>query len=128
MEDIEILDILTEIIDILLFNILQVWNMFWPFLVLFMSFRFSLLMLNSTIGQSESLKHVSSIIFGLLVITLKSVPFQDQSSETWRDIKIGKKLVVFLVLPWLSLTVIKLQAKHKGLSILVLCLSYNFIW
>ena len=127
MEDIEILDILTEIIDILLFNILQVWNMFWPFLVLFMSFRFSLLMLNSTIGQSESLKHVSSIMFGLLVITLKSVPFQDQS-ETWKDFKIGKKLVVFLMLPLLSLTVIKLQAKHKGLSILVLCLSYNFIW
>ena len=127
MEDIEILDILTEIIDILLFNILQVWNMFWPFLVLFMSFRFSLLMLNSTIGQSESLKHVSSIMFGLLVITLKSVPFQDHS-ETWKDFKIGKKLVVFLMLPLLSLTVIKLQAKHKGLSILVLCLSYNFIW
>ena len=127
MEDIEILDILTEIIDILLFNILQVWNMFWPFLVVFMLFRFSLLMLNSTIGQSESLKHVSSIIFGLLVITLKSAPFQDKS-ETWKDFKIGKKLVVFLMLPLLSLTVIKLQAKHKGLSILVLCLSYNFIW
>ena len=126
MEDIEILDILMEVIDILIFNILQVWNMFWPFLVLCILFRFSLL--NSIIGQSEPLKHVFSIIFGLLVITLKSVPFQDQSSEIWKEFKIGKKLVVFLVLPWLSLTVIKLQAKHKGLSILVLCLSYNFIW
>lgn len=119
MEDIEILDILIEIIDILIFNVLQVWNMFLPFLVICILFRISLL--NSILGQSEPLKHVSSIMFGLLEITLKSVPFQDQS-------EIDNKLIVFLVLPWLSLIVIKLQAKHKGLSILVLCLSYNFIW
>ena len=126
MEDIQILDILTEIIDILIFNVLQVWNMFWPFLVLCILFRLSLL--NSIISQSGTLKHVYSIMFGLLVFTLKSVPFQDHSSEIWKDFKISKKLIVFLILPWLSLTVIKLQAKHKGLSILVLCLSYNFIW
>ena len=125
MEDIEILDILAEIIDILVFNILQVWTMFWPFLVLCILYRFSLL--NSTTNQSETLKNLSSVMFGLLVIALKSAPFLDQS-EIWKEFKIVKKLAVFLILPLLSLTVIKLQAKHKGLSILVLCLSYNFIW
>ena len=123
-EDIEILNILTEIIDILILNIFQVWNMFWPFLLLCILFRFSLL--NSITSQSENVKHFSSVMFGLLVIILKSAPVLDQS-EKWKEFFV-KKLAVFVILPLLSLTVIKLQAKHKGPLILVLCLSYNFIW
>ena len=121
MEDIEIIDILIEIRSILV----QVWNMFWPFLLLCILFR--LLISNSITNQSDTTKHVSSIMFGLLIITLKSASFQDYS-EMWKEMKIGNNLVVFLILTLLSLMVIKLQTKNKGLSILVLCLSYNFIW